>query len=126
MVSPEEAKTYHGPHGRGTLRALMIPPASVISLSEIGSSLLLKEGGGQVSVHAHDASHPVEPHTAPHPVFLSMLAGEARLRIDGSEQPVRAGEACVIPAHAVRALDGSGPFQFLLVLLKAADPRSTP
>ena len=107
----------------------MIPPATVISLSEIltesSSSLLMKEGGGLVSLHAHDESHPVEPHTAPHPVFLSMLAGEARLRIDEGEQRIGVGEACVIPAHAVRSLDGSGPFQFLLVLLKAADPRST-
>jgi quercetin dioxygenase-like cupin family protein len=107
----------------------MIPPASVISLSEVlahqqgapRSSLLLKEAGGLVSVHAHDASERVDPHTAPHPVFLYMLAGEARLCIDGREQLLRAGEACVIPAHASRALDGDGPFQYLLVLLKASD-----
>lgn len=109
----------------------MIPPALVIPLSEVltdqqgapQSSLLLKEAGGLVSVHAYDAECAgagVEPHTAPHPVFLYMLTGEARLRIDDREQLLRAGEACVIPAHADRALHGDGPFQFLLVLLKAA------
>lgn len=69
---------------------------------------------------AYDQGQRIEPHTAPYPVFLSMLYGVAELTVGEEVSRLCVGEAVVVPAHSVRSMIGVENCSFLLVMLKGA------
>ncbi len=71
------------------------------------SRTIIKHQTGSVTVFAFDQGQELSEHTVPYDAFVSIIDGEAELRIAGVVHTIGAGEAIVMPAgkpHAVRAV----------------------
>jgi mannose-6-phosphate isomerase-like protein (cupin superfamily) len=68
-----------------------------------------------VNLITFDAGQGVPPH-ANHEVdvLIVVVAGDGFLEVDQVSRPIRAGQACLVPKGATRALrSGGGPFAYL-------------
>ena len=95
--------------------------ASLVAVQSgsIVSRVLLKNKAGNITLFAFDEGQELSEHTVPFDAFVSIVDGEAEIRIAGTAHTVRAGETIVMPAgkpHAVRALRR---FRMLLSMVKA-------
>lgn len=87
-------------------------PGSVVS------RVLLKNGGGVMTVFAFAAGEGLTEHTSPHEAVVQILEGEARITIEDAVHEVAVGEVLHLPATIPHALHSDGGFKMLLTLLK--------
>lgn len=84
----------------------------------IVSRILLKAGGGSLTVFAFDAGQSLSEHTVPNEAFVLVLDGTAGVTIGGERHAVRAGESIRMPANVTHAVDAPERFKMLLAILK--------
>ena len=83
------------------------------------SRILLKRGGGTVTLFAFDAGQSLSEHTAPFDAVAQVLEGEALITIAGTPQTVSAGEMVLMPANQPHAVGAPNRFKMLLTMIRS-------
>lgn len=82
------------------------------------SRILVKNGGGSVTLFAFDQGEGLSEHTAPFDAFLVGVEGEAEVRIGATTHLLGEGQSLLIPAGAPHALEPITAFKMLLVMIR--------
>jgi quercetin dioxygenase-like cupin family protein len=82
------------------------------------SRTIMENCGGTVTMFSFDAGQGLSEHSAPFDAMLTVLDGEAEIRIGGAPHRLRAGETIIMPADIPHAVSSIGAFKMLLVMLK--------
>ena len=93
--------------------ALEYQPSSVIS------RVLLKNAGGTITLFAFDQGEGLSEHKTPYDAFVTIVEGEAKIRIADREHNLKTGDSLVLPADIPHAVDALTPFKMLLTMVKA-------
>ncbi len=84
----------------------------------IVSRMLVKNGGGSVTLFAFDSGEGLSEHTAPFDALVVGVEGEAEIRLDGAAHTLGEGDALLMPANVPHAVTPRGPFKMLLVMIR--------
>jgi quercetin dioxygenase-like cupin family protein len=82
------------------------------------SRILLKRGGGTVTLFAFDAGQSLSEHTAPFDAVAQVLEGDALITIAGAPLTVPAGEIVLMPANQPHAVAALTRFKMLLTMIR--------
>ena len=82
------------------------------------SRMLVKNGGGSVTLFAFDRGEGLSEHTAPFDAFLVGVEGEAEVTIGATAHRLGEGQSLLIPATAPHAINPVTPFKMLLVMIR--------
>ena len=101
-------------------RGQVIPLANSVAYAPdaVVSKTLLDEKAGTLTLFAFDAGQGLSEHTAPYDATVSVLDGEATIRIDETVHTVRAGELIIMPAGVPHALEAEQRFKMLLIMIR--------
>lgn len=96
----------------------------VISLAEyqegsIVSRTLIDKEAGTVTFFAFDEGQGLSEHVAPYDALVSVLDGEAEIRISEKIYTVEEGEMIILPANKPHSLKATRKFKMLLIMIKA-------
>jgi quercetin dioxygenase-like cupin family protein len=105
-----------------------LPAAATVSLlasvayqtGAVVSRILLKRGGGTITLFAFDAGESLSEHTAPFDAMAHVLEGEAEITIAGAPLLVSAGETVLMPAHQPHAVHARTAFKMVLTMIRSA------
>ncbi len=103
-----------------------IPPAEALALRSlitptehgIASRILLKTGGGNVTLFAFDAGQGLTEHTSPFEALVMVLDGSLTLTIGGAPVLATPGTIVRMPANVPHALDAPEPCRMWLTMMK--------
>jgi len=84
----------------------------------IVSRTLAKQNGGTVTLFAFDEGQSLSEHTAPFDALVQVLDGSAELVIGGKTINAAAGETVMMPADVPHAVNATGRFKMLLVMVR--------
>ena len=84
------------------------------------SRILLKRGGGTVTLFAFDEGQSLSEHTAPFDALAHVLEGEALITVAGVPLAVAAGDIVLMPANQPHAVHAPSRFKMLLTMIRAA------
>ena|SRR6185503_11776835 len=84
------------------------------------SRVLLKRGGGTITLFAFDAGQGLSEHTAPFDAVAHVLEGEVEITIAGQAVVVTAGAMVLMPANQPHALTARTRFKMLLTMIRSA------
>jgi len=84
------------------------------------SRILLKRGGGSVTLFAFDKGQSLSEHTAPFDAVVQVLEGEALITIAGVPLTVPAGHIVLMPANQPHAVAATARFKMLLTMIRPA------
>lgn len=84
------------------------------------SRVLLKRGGGTITVFAFDEGQSLSEHTTPFDAVAHVLEGEALITIAGIPLTVPAGEIVLMPANQPHAVAARTRFKMLLTMIRPA------
>jgi quercetin dioxygenase-like cupin family protein len=87
--------------------------------SSVISRVLLKNAGGTITLFAFDQGEGLSEHKTPYDAFLTLVEGEAAIRIADTTYELKAGDSIVLPADIPHAVDAVTRFKMLLVMIKA-------
>ena len=96
-----------------TLTSLVMPTPHGIA-----SRILLKNGGGSLTLFAFDAGQGLAEHTAPFDAIVLVLDGRLLLTIGGVEVTATPGTVVRMPASIPHAVDAPEPARMLLTMLR--------
>lgn len=96
-----------------SLQSLISPTAQGIS-----SRILVKTGGGNMTLFAFDAGQGLTEHTSPFEALVMVLDGTLTLTIGGTPLLASPGTVVRMPANVPHALDALEPCRMLLTMLK--------
>ncbi len=96
-----------------SLQSLISPTAQGIS-----SRILVKTGGGNMTLFAFDAGQGLTEHTSPFEALVMVLDGTLTLTIGGRPLLASPGTVVRMPANVPHALDAPEPCRMLLTMLK--------
>src|SRR5580765_6007498 len=83
------------------------------------SRILLKRGGGTVTLFAFDEGQSLSEHTAPFDAIAHLLEGEALITIAGVPLTVAAGDIVLMPANQPHAVAAPRRFKMLLTMIRS-------
>ena len=83
------------------------------------SRVLLKRGGGTITLFAFDAGQGLSEHTTPFDAIAHVLEGEAEITIAGTVVRVAGGEMVLMPANQPHALSARSRFKMLLTMIRS-------
>jgi len=83
------------------------------------SRILLKRGGGTVTLFAFDEGQSLSEHTAPFDAIAQVLEGEALITIAGVPLTVAAGDMVLMPANQPHAVAAPRRFKMLLTMIRS-------
>ena len=83
------------------------------------SRILLKRGGGTVTLFAFDEGQSLSEHTAPFDAIAHVLEGEALITVAGVPLTVAAGDIVLMPANQPHAVAALGRFKMLLTMIRS-------
>jgi quercetin dioxygenase-like cupin family protein len=98
-------------------------PVAPLTLAEyqegaVVSRILLKRGGGTVTLFAFDEGQSLSEHTAPFDAVAHVLEGEALITIGGAPFTMPAGEIVLMPANQPHAVAARTRFKMLLTMIR--------
>ncbi|WP_080905856.1 cupin domain-containing protein [Parabacteroides sp. Marseille-P3160] len=95
-------------------------PEKLIEYSSGGivSKQVMKNEAGNITLFSFDKGQGLSEHTAPFDAFVQILDGEAEIRIGGQPHRVKKGEAILMPANIVHALQAVESFKMLLTMIR--------
>ncbi len=99
-------------------KALTLSSIATYQPGSIVSREIIKKTTGTVTVFAFDAGQGLSEHTAPFDALVSILDGEAEIKISKKTFRLQAGEFIVMPAHEPHALQAVKAFKMMLVMIK--------
>jgi quercetin dioxygenase-like cupin family protein len=86
------------------------------------SRMLVKRGGGSVTMFAFDGGEGLSEHTAPFDALVIGVEGAADIQVGGVTHRVAEGETLLMPANVPHAVAPAGPFKMLLVMIRDERP----
>ena len=110
MANPNEMPT-----------ATPVAPLRLAAYQEgaVVSRILLKRGGGTVTLFAFDEGQSLSEHTAPFDAIAQVLEGEALITIAGVPLTVAAGDMVLMPANQPHAVAAPRRFKMLLTMIRS-------
>ena len=101
--------------------ATTVAPATLTAYQDgaVVSRILLKRGGGTVTLFAFDEGQSLSEHTAPFDAIAHVLEGEALITIAGVPLTVAAGDIVLMPANQPHAVAAPGRFKMLLTMIRS-------
>ncbi len=84
------------------------------------SRMLLKKPVGSVTMFAFGKGEGLSEHTTPHDALLLVVDGEAEITVGGTAHRVLTGEVLLLPAGVPHAVQATGAFKMLLIMLKGS------
>ena len=102
--------------------AAPVAPLTLAAYQEgaVVSRILLKRGGGTVTLFAFDEGQSLSEHTAPFDAVAHVLEGEALITIAGVPLTVPAGDIVLMPANQPHAVAARTRFKMLLTMIRPA------
>ena len=82
------------------------------------SRTLLKHPTASVTIFAFDAGQGLSEHTSPYDALVSLIEGEAEIRIAGKPVEARAGDLLWMPANQPHGLKAVTPFKMILIMMR--------
>ena len=100
--------------------ATAVAPLNLVTYQEgaVVSRILLKRGGGTVTLFAFDEGQSLSEHTAPFDAIAHVLEGEALITIAGVALTVPAGGVVLMPANQPHAVTARTRFKMLLTMIR--------
>ena len=97
-----------------------VAPLSLVSYQAgaVVSRILLKRGGGTVTLFAFDEGQSLSEHTAPFDAIAYVLEGEALITIAGVPLTVPVGNMVLMPANQPHAIAARTRFKMLLTMIR--------
>ena len=101
--------------------ATAVAPLGLVSYQDgaVVSRILIKRGGGTVTLFAFDEGQSLSEHTAPFDAVAHVLEGEALITIAGVPLTVPAGDIVLMPANQPHAVAASRRFKMLLTMIRS-------
>ena len=101
--------------------AALVPLLGLVGYQEGAtvSRILLKRGGGTITLFAFDAGQSLSEHTAPFDAVAHVLEGSAEITIAGTPLIVTAGEMVLMPANQPHAVQARTPFKMMLTMIRS-------
>lgn len=90
----------------------------VYSAQSVVSKVVLKKDTGNVTLFAFDKGEGLSEHTAPFDAMVTILDGEAEVKIGGQPHVLKAGEAIIMPANISHALKAVEKFKMMLIMIR--------
>jgi quercetin dioxygenase-like cupin family protein len=82
------------------------------------SRTLLKYPTASVTVFAFDAGQGLSEHTSPYDALVSMIDGQAEIRIAGKSVQAKTGDLLWMPAGQAHGLKALTPFKMILIMMR--------
>lgn len=83
------------------------------------SRVLLKNAGGTITLFAFDDGEGLSEHKTPYDAFVTVVEGNARIRIADRDHSLQPGDSLLLPANVPHAVDAVTKFKMLLIMIKA-------
>lgn len=101
--------------------AARVVPLTLADYQEgaVVSRILLKRGGGTVTLFAFDEGQSLSEHTTPFDAIAHVLEGDALITVSGVPLSVPAGGMVLMPANQPHALHASSRFKMLLTMIRS-------
>src|SRR5450759_1046284 len=101
--------------------ATTVAPLTLAAYQEgaVVSRILLKRGGGTVTLFAFDEGQGLSEHTAPFDAVAHVLEGESEITVSGKPLRTTAGEAVLMPANQPHSLKAVSRFKMLLTMIRS-------
>jgi quercetin dioxygenase-like cupin family protein len=84
----------------------------------IVSKTIVQNASGNITLFAFWEGQRLSEHTAPFDAFVMVVDGQCTIRIGGTDNHVKAGEAVIMPANVPHALVATQNAKMLLVMIK--------
>ncbi len=88
------------------------------SAQAVVSKAVIKKETGNVTLFAFEKGEGLSEHTAPFDAMVTILDGEAEIKIGGQPHLLKAGEAIIMPANITHALNAIERFKMMLIMIK--------
>lgn len=88
------------------------------SAGSVTSRVLLRNGGGVMTVFAFAQGEGLTEHSTPHEATLLLLEGSLRITVGETDHQMTTGDILHLPAAIPHTLHGGEPFKMLLTLFK--------
>ncbi len=100
--------------------ATTVAPLTLAAYQEgaVVSRILVKRGGGSVTMFAFDEGQSLSEHTAPFDALAHVLGGEALITIAGVPLKVPAGDMVLMPANQPHAVAARTLCKLLLTMIR--------
>ncbi|HNW84025.1 MAG TPA: cupin domain-containing protein [Candidatus Cryosericum sp.] len=102
----------HAAQGR-LVDLVSVQPGSVVSKT------LIDRSTGTVTLFAFDKGQRFSEHTAPFDALVMVLQGTVDIVLDGQHHAVTPGEAIIMPAGSVHAVDALEPCIWMLTMIRS-------
>jgi quercetin dioxygenase-like cupin family protein len=101
--------------------ATIVAPVDLVAYQDgaVVSRILLKRGGGTVTLFAFDEGQSLSEHTAPFDAIAHVLDGEALITIACVPLTVAAGDIVLMPANQPHAVAAPKRFKMLLTMVRS-------
>ena len=101
--------------------ATAVAPLALVTYQDgaVVSRILLKRGGGTVTLFAFDEGQSLSEHTAPFDAVAHVLEGDALITIAGVPLSVSAGDIVLMPANQPHAVAAPRRFKMLLTMIRS-------
>lgn len=95
-------------------------PEQGVEYSEgsVVSREILRNAAGTLTLFAFDAGQGLSEHTAPFDATVTVLDGEAQIKVGGEVHTTKAGEMIIMPAGVPHALFARHRFKMLLTMIR--------
>lgn len=90
-----------------------------VQLGAVVSKTLIELPTGTVTLFAFDQGQKLSEHTAPFDALVTVMQGSIDIILDGVHHTLTAGDAIVMPAGAVHAVDALEPCVWLLTMIRS-------
>lgn len=103
-----------------------LPLESLVAYTEggIASRVLVKSGGGNLTLFAFDRGQGLSEHTSPFDALVMVLDGEFSLTIGGTAVTATPGTIARMPANVPHAVDAVVASRMLLIMLREPRPEA--
>ena len=91
----------------------------VVQPGAIVSKTLVEQPTGTVTLFAFDKGQKLSEHTAPFDALVTALQGSVDIILDNVHHTLTAGDAIVMPAGVVHAVDALEPCIWLLTMVRS-------
>jgi quercetin dioxygenase-like cupin family protein len=83
------------------------------------SRAVIDKDSGTVTLFAFDKGQRLSEHRAPYDAMVCVLDGEAEIVLAGEAMTVKAGEMIIMPADVPHAVNATGQFKMMLVMMRS-------
>ena len=102
------------------LMSKVLPMAGLVEIQPgaVVSRTVVSKKAGTVTLFAFDKGQGLSTHSAPYDALVWILAGAAKITIDGKTLRAQTGDMVLMPANQPHALHAAQPFKMALVMIK--------